>query len=224
MTTGLVIVAAGSSQRMRDVDKVWAVLGDRPVVSYAVDALVPHVDTAVLVVRDDSVEQAQDRFCPRYPHLSVVRGGEERMESVRKGLIQVGDADVVAIHDGARPLVALAILEEGIDLLDRYDAAIPVEPLHDSIKEVDARGVVVRTLNRQQLFAAQTPQAFRFRVLCDVHERARAEGRTVTDDAALLEQAGYTVHSFPGRRENFKITTRYDLQVARLLVTAGSTV
>ena len=215
---GLVIVAAGASRRMRTIDKVWAPLGDQPVIAHSILSLAPHASAVALVVRPEHVDRASHHFMSRFPHLTVVPGGPERRDSVALGLAALPRGDVIAVHDAARPLVPASLLRAGLELLRRCDAAIPVEPLHDTIKEVDGDGRVARTLAREHLFAAQTPQLFRSDLLRMMHERAQSHRASATDDAVLLEQSGYAVHTFPGHRYNFKITTEDDLRMARCLV------
>lgn len=206
---------------MGDVDKIWARLGDRITVAHSVDNLVPAVDEAVLVVAEEHLESARREFAPRNPRLTVVMGGTERSDSVSLGLQALPDVEVVAVHDAARPLAHRSLLVDGFSLLGNAEAAIPVTPLHDTIKEIDAEGHVVRTLDRSALYAAQTPQCFRMSSLRRAHQHARARGVAVTDDAALMEYCGYTVCTFPGDPSNFKITTRHDLRVAGFLLAHG---
>ena len=153
--------------------------------------------------------------------LTVVAGGTERQDSVALGLSALDEVDIVAVHDAARPLADSGLLDAGIDLLRSCDGAIPVQPVHDTIKRIDRHGAIVETIDRTMLRAAQTPQVFRAQALRTAHEQAVRERRTLTDDASLLEQSGYCVKVFPGSPTNMKITTDYDLHLARLLVKSG---
>lgn len=218
---GLVVVAAGSSRRMSGVDKVWARLGDAPVVWHSLASLVPHACASVLVVHADYLAEASDVLRPQFPGLTVVSGGADRQESVRCGLAALEGVDLVAVHDAARPFASADLLQVGLELLSACDGAVPVVPLHDTIKQIDAAGNVLSTLDRNQLRAVQTPQLFHLDTLRAAHEQATQVGRTGTDDASLLETAGFRVKTFPGAADNFKITTQRDLAVARLLLLGG---
>ena len=144
-----------------------------------------------------------------------VIGGATRSESVRNGLAQVpDDADIVVVHDAARPLAAPALFGAVIDAVKAgADAAIPVVPLSDTVKRIDGERVV-ETVDRSSLVAVQTPQAFR----ADMLRKAHAAGGEATDDAALVEAIGGTVVVVEGEHTNIKITTPDDLRIAEALL------
>ena len=147
--------------------------------------------------------------------LSVVHGGAERQDSVRLGLAALDPtSEIVAIHDAARPFLDREILDRSIETAAIYGGALVAVPARDTIKRVGEDGTVVETIPRQQLWLAQTPQAFRVPLIREAHARALAEGVVVTDDAALLERFGKMVKIVPGSYQNFKITTPEDLKVA----------
>jgi 2-C-methyl-D-erythritol 4-phosphate cytidylyltransferase len=129
--------------------------------------------------------------------------------------------DFVAVHDAARPFSDVDLLQRGVALLGRWDGAIPGFSITDTIKEAESTGIIVRTVDRSTLRAVQTPQLFRLGALLACHAAAVADGINATDDGALLERYGHRVVVFPGRQGNFKITTPYDLALARLLVAHG---
>lgn len=218
MTRGLVVVAAGSATRMGGVDKMWADLGGRPLVEHSLVRLGPTVDAIALVVREEDVERAREAFCYLAPSLTVVAGGPERQDSVQRGVATLAHCDVIAVHDGARPFAGPDLIETGVALLSGAEGAVPVEPVRDTIKRVGADEQVVATVDRESLRAAQTPQVFKSAALLAAFAACR-EGRIgVTDDASLLERVGLPVRAFAGRPGNFKITTAFDLHLARLLV------
>lgn len=219
---GLVIVAAGSSRRMAGVDKVWADLGGHPVVWHSLQALAPLAAHTVLVVSVDRVERARAELDSTTYELTVVAGGAQRQESVARGLAALHDHDVVAVHDAARPFATARLLRSGIELLRECDAAIPALPVTDTVKQVDDRGHVLATLDRAWLRAAQTPQVFRREALVAAHAAQDGAGAGATDDAVLLEAAGLDVRVFPGQADNFKITTEFDLRLARMLSAAAA--
>lgn len=215
---GLVIVGAGWARRMSGVDKLWAPLGAHPVIWHAVAKLAPAAHEIVMVVRQDQVERVRESLRGIGPRLSVVPGGAERQDSVAAGLAALSSVEAVAVHDAARPFASVLLLQEGLALLDLWDGAVPAVEVRDTIKQIGPDGRVVGTLERATLRAAQTPQVFRADVLRSAHERARAIGVSGTDDAALVETAGFRVRTFPGSPANFKITTADDLLLARFML------
>lgn len=212
-----IIVAAGSSTRM-GVDKVWADLGGAPVILHSMAALAatPGVTHLVVVAPRDRHEAIATLPCP-VPVLTV-EGGTRRQDSVAAGIAAVPDAAWYLVHDGARPLVTPALAARVLDAAAGADgAAIPVVPVTDTIKRVDAGGRVVETLDRSELRAVQTPQAFRGDLLRRVH---RDHPGDVTDDAAMLERLGIPVATVEGDLENLKLTTPADFAVARAIFEA----
>jgi 2-C-methyl-D-erythritol 4-phosphate cytidylyltransferase/2-C-methyl-D-erythritol 2,4-cyclodiphosphate synthase len=152
---------------------------------------------------------------------AVVAGGDTRGASVRAALREVpADVSVVVCHDAARPFASPALFDAVVRTLDeRPEVAgvVPVLPVTDTVKRV-SDGYVVRTERREELAFAQTPQAFRTAALREAHERAAAQGRDFSDDAALVEWAGHGIATVPGEPANFKITTSEDLARAAALV------
>jgi 2-C-methyl-D-erythritol 4-phosphate cytidylyltransferase len=202
---------------MAGEDKVWAPLGQFPVLWYSLKELAPVADETVLVVREDRIEDARSLVVQSVNRVAIVAGGAERQESVARGLAALDAVDLVAVHDAARPLVPRSLLERGIDALGDCAGCLPALPLHDTVKRVDAHDDIVDTLDRTSLRGAQTPQIFRAEILRRVHEIAVRDGRQGTDDAGLVEAAGFRVKVFPGSPRNFKITTSFDLEMARLM-------
>jgi 2-C-methyl-D-erythritol 4-phosphate cytidylyltransferase len=209
-TVWAVVVAGGSGQRFGQM-KQFALLAERPVVEWAVAACRPSAAGVVLVLpRDAAADGAHGADV-------VVEGGATRAESVRLGLAAVPhDADVIVVHDAARPLASAALFRAVIAAVSSGEAggAIPGVPVSDTIKMVDGTHSVTQTLDRSTLVAVQTPQAFGAALL----RRAHAEGGEATDDAALVEALGATVRVVPGDPRNLKITTPADLGTAERLL------
>ena len=158
-------------------------------------------------------------FCGR-PAV-VVTGGDSRQASVRAALAVIDDAPVVAVHDAARPFAAPDLFTAVIDAIDDATiGVIPVVPVTDTVKRV-LDGVVVGTVDREELALAQTPQAFATEALRAAHDRAVEAGLTLTDDAAVLELAGHQVRAVPGDPMNTKITTLFDLAQAEARMGGG---
>jgi 2-C-methyl-D-erythritol 4-phosphate cytidylyltransferase len=145
----------------------------------------------------------------------VVVGGKRRQDSVAEGLKRVKDAEWVVIHDGARPLVTIDLIERGLAAAKATGAAVAAVPVKDTIKTVKKDEIVSQTLLRQNLRAVQTPQVFRLDIIQKAYKDAAGD---VTDDAALAEKAGYKVKLYMGSYDNIKITTPDDLAVAEALV------
>jgi 2-C-methyl-D-erythritol 4-phosphate cytidylyltransferase len=221
---GVVVVAAGSSARMGGRDKLLAVLGGRPVLSYALRTLAHHPATTALVVvaAKERIEAigalAEAEVGPG--RAAVVAGGARRQDSVRAGVEALTACDVIAIHDGARPFVTAAIVDRGLAALATVNAAIAVAPVTDTIKRVDEAGLIVATPARSSLRAAQTPQFFRAATLRAAYAAADWS-HEYTDEAALVEAMGEPVGTFAGAPENLKITTPHDLVIAEALCRAG---
>jgi 2-C-methyl-D-erythritol 4-phosphate cytidylyltransferase len=209
-TVWAVVVAGGSGQRFGQM-KQFALLAERPVVEWAVAACRPSAAGVVLVLpRDAAADVAHGADV-------VVEGGATRAESVRLGLAAVPhDAEVIVVHDAARPLASDALFRAVIAAVSSGEAggAIPGVPVSDTIKMVDGTHTVTQTLDRSSLVAVQTPQAFGAALL----RRAHAEGGEATDDAALVEALGATVRVVPGDPRNLKITTPADLGTAERLL------
>jgi 2-C-methyl-D-erythritol 4-phosphate cytidylyltransferase len=202
---------------MEGVDKVWARLGGFSVVFHSLSSLCPQVQKCVLVLKSESLHRAavlQDAF----PSIVLAEGGIERQDSVERGLEAIGDTEVVAVHDVARPFAPPGLLAAGLACLQDYDGAVPALPLSDTIKQVDDVDRVVATIDRVNLRAVQTPQVFWANQLKSAHRHARHQGLHGTDDAQLLEWAGYRVQTFSGDPRNLKITTDADLKLARLIL------
>ena len=222
--TGAVIVAGGRSQRMAGPDKLWAALAgpdgrERPLLAYAVAAFqrCEAIDSIVLVVAEHAVERARELAQREgFDKLrAIVAGGERRQDSVRAGLDALRGCDWVAIHDGARPLVAPELIERGIAEARGTGAACCALPAPDTVKEAGEGRTIIRTLDRTRLWLAQTPQVFRYDLLVNAH--ATFEG-DATDDAAMIEAQGGQVQLFPGARRNLKVTTQEDLELVKALL------
>jgi 2-C-methyl-D-erythritol 4-phosphate cytidylyltransferase len=209
-TVWTVVVAAGAGARFGSA-KQFESLGDRRVVDWALEAA-QAVSAGVVLVVPSHAAVADEPLAD-----AVVAGGATRSASVRAGLAAVPpEADVIVVHDAARPLASAALFEAVIAAVvdGGADAAVPGVPVSDTVKRVAADRSVVETLDRTALVAVQTPQAFRAAALRGAH-RGEPEA---TDDAALVEAAGGRVVVVEGDRRAVKVTTRDDLAIARALL------
>jgi 2-C-methyl-D-erythritol 4-phosphate cytidylyltransferase len=204
----VVVVAAGSGRRF-GAPKHFAPLGGRALVQWAVDAARPVADGVVLVLPADADGDAIAGVD------AVVTGGATRAASVRAGLAAVPEsAEVIVVHDGARPLASPALFRAVVDAVaGGADAAVPAVAVADTLKQV-VGDTVTATVARDGLVAVQTPQAFSAAVL----RRAHHAEPEATDDAGLVESLGATVRVVPGDPRNIKVTTATDLDVVRALV------
>ncbi len=209
-TVWTIVVAGGSGQRFGGL-KQFSELGGRRMVDWAVDAASKVSSGVVVVVPAEQASDA-DFVAPRGA-TRVVAGGSSRSESVRRGLDAVPlDADVVCVHDAARPFASEALFRTVIaTIAERVDAAIPGIAVADTIKVVDDHGAVVSTPDRASLRAVQTPQAFRASVLRAAH----STNPEATDDAAVVEANGGYVVVVQGDADNRKITAPDDLVWAK---------
>ncbi len=223
MSAAAVIVAAGTGSRFGGEPKQFRPLGGAPLLSWSARTLArhPRVFELVVVVPADVKEDPP----PWLVELAdgVVAGGETRRESVALGLKAVSDrAEVVLVHDGARPFVTPSLIDRLIDA-SQNGPSIPGLPVTDTVKMIDDGSRVLATLDRDRLRTVQTPQAFPARLLSELHVRAEQEAATATDDAALAERFGVPVQVIDGDPVNLKITTRADFALAEWLVAGGHT-
>lgn len=213
--TAAIIVAAGRGLRAgTGGPKQYRSIGGKTVLSRAMEPFCTHPDVfAVQPVRNPDDADIFDQAVCHLKYQSPVNGGATRQASVRAGLEALASEapDIVLIHDAARAFVTDKVISRAIDAALITGAAIPVVPVTDTIKVVDATGAIQATPDRANLRIAQTPQAFRFDAILEAHRRAAREGRDdFTDDAAIAEWAGLTVATFEGDAANMKLTTPED--------------
>jgi len=216
---GAIIAAAGRSQRMGGVDKIFAHLGGRPLLAYTVDVFqrCSAIDCVVIVLSTDNLGSGQ-KLVREHRWSKVVEvcsGGERRQESVREGLKRLSGCQWVVVHDGSRPCLSADLIEKGLEEARPTGAAIAAIPVKDTIKVVSSDAFVETTLLRRSLRAVQTPQVFRFDIIDEAYGIAQDE---VTDDATLVEQMGHKVKVYPGSDTNIKVTTHEDLYLAETIL------
>ena len=200
-------------------------LGDRTVLEMSIAALRTAVPAAplVVVVAPESVEHWRGVVEANFSSVDVIAGGNRRQDSVRLGVARAvdGGAEMVAIHDAARPLVHPDDIRKLIDALGDATAAILVAEVCDTVKRVDGEGIIRETVDRGSLRLAQTPQVFRVSAL-EAAWRRRGMSGEWSDEAALLEADGCCVRSVVADHPNPKLTTAGDFEMARLRVGSGS--
>jgi 2-C-methyl-D-erythritol 4-phosphate cytidylyltransferase / 2-C-methyl-D-erythritol 2,4-cyclodiphosphate synthase len=223
-----VIVAAGRGYRAGgEMPKQYRQIGGEPVIRAALAAFAghPQIDAVQPVIHGDDEAQFRAATAGLARLRTPVPGGESRQASVRAGLEALrGTApDIVLIHDAARPFVSDALIARAIAAAGEHGAAVPAVAVADTVKKVDAQGIITATIDRNELRIVQTPQAFSYNLIVDAHGRAAAAARNdFTDDAALAEWAGHRVSVFPGDSANVKLTTNEDFARAEALRMAAT--
>ncbi len=221
-TCSLVLVAAGSGSRMEGVHKILYPLDGIPVF---IRSLIPFeqshlIGEIIVVARQEDLEEIS-KLCVEYKLKkvrAVITGGESRTESVQNGLEAVSPkAELIAIHDGARPFVTQEVISQVITRAKRCSAAAPAIPVKDTIKT--AKGAIIeQTLPREELFAVQTPQVFEAALIKVAIGNALKEKRIITDDCSAVEQLGVRVALTKGSEENIKVTTQMDLRFGEAIL------
>ena len=217
---GAVIVAAGSASRMGGIDKVMAPLGGEPMILRTVRTFqqCDAIREIVIVTRQDLLVTIMG-LCDGFDKVkAVVVGGSNRQESVWAGLNALSDkVKMVAVHDGARPLITWQVIDRAVRAANSYGAAAPAIPVKDTIKVVKG-GVVAATPDRSVLQAVQTPQVFDFDLLRGALKKAAEDGAEVTDDCSAVERLEMSVKIVEGDEWNLKVTTPMDLKIAEMLL------
>ncbi len=223
-----VIVAAGNATRMKGTDKIMAELCGEPLIVHTLRAFEQSEDVQeiILVTREELLQPLSELCVAK--KLSKVKklckGGETRAASVQAGLDQVSkDCDLVAIHDGARPLVSGVVIHDAIRKAAKFHAAAPAIPVKDTVKVVHG-GVVESTPDRSALYAVQTPQVFTLSLYRAALEKAIAGKKELTDDCSAAEQYGMNVVITEGSDVNLKVTTPTDLILAEAILSRRTTI
>ena len=220
-----IIVAAGTGSRMKtDINKQYLLLSTKPILAHTLETFEgsEFISEIIVVINKEEHKQFEDLILNTLAFSKikfVVDGGSDRQESVYNGLMRVSsDAEIIVVHDGARPFVTIDIIKESLIAAANSGAACTGVPVKDTIKQVAKSGVVEKTLDRKLLWAIQTPQAFKKEVLINAHEKAISDVFRGTDDCVLVERLGQTVQMIMGSYSNIKITTPEDLAFAEAFV------
>jgi 2-C-methyl-D-erythritol 4-phosphate cytidylyltransferase len=220
----VILPAAGKSSRFRDREKKpFAVLDGRAVWLRCAELFVTRNDVCqcLIVLAAEDQELFRSRYAANlaFLNIQIATGGAERLDSVANALALVKDeADLVAIHDAARPCVTGALIDAVFARAAKTGAAMLAVPITDTVKRADDQSRVQETVARRGLWLAQTPQVFRRDWLSDACAQRAKLGRDITDDAQLIEAAGHTVHLVTGSTTNVKITTKEDLALAEAVL------
>jgi 2-C-methyl-D-erythritol 4-phosphate cytidylyltransferase len=220
-----IIVAAGKGIRMNDpLKKQYQSVAGSPIVVHTLNVFdsCALIDGILLVVPDGDLQYCRKELLADTElkkKITLVSGGPRRQDSVYNALQKIDAHDsIVVIHDGVRPFLTLKQLETCIQETKAHGACILGVPAFDTLKRVTAAKTIVETIDREDIWFAQTPQAFRYDLIRKAHDRAKQQGFFGTDDAALVEQIGIDIRIIAGSRSNIKITSTEDLELARLLL------
>ena len=223
-----VVPAGGSGTRMgNEIPKQFLQLGGVPLLIHALRVFESSKTIAeiVVVVPPDTVTSCRDELLPPFAFSkisTVIAGGARRQDSVWNGVRAVDErTTIVVVHDAVRPFVTGTMIEQVVDDARTHGAAIAAIPLHDTVKRSDTDGMIETTLDRQRLWSAQTPQAFKVELLREAHRSGHEAGVEATDDAFLVEQTGHRVAIVNGSPDNIKITRPEDLVMGEAILAAG---
>ena len=219
------ILAAGLGKRMgAERKKPYLLLAGKPILSHTLGEFeeCQSIDGIVLVVEKHEIDHARTAVLDTFGCRKVIRvvaGGPKRQDSVWEGIKALkGECELVMVHDGVRPFISQALLHKAVDTTRKSGATVVAVPVKDTIKVASPEKQIVKTLDRETLWAVQTPQTFNHDLLKRAHEKARQDGFYGTDDASLVERIGVPVRIIDGSYENIKITTPEDLVLAEALL------
>lgn len=218
-----IVLAGGRGKRMNyHKSKQFIEIKGKPVLVYTLEKFIYNksIDEVILVLPEDEVDYCKKEVLQRYSLKvdRIVIGGKERQDSVFNALEAMEKANIVLIHDGARPFINEKIIEEGIKYANIYGAAAPGVTPKDTIKIKNEDNISVDTPDRNTLVAVQTPQCFKYDEIYQCHRKIKEENAIVTDDTSVVERYGHKVYLYEGDYTNIKITTPEDLILAERLI------
>jgi 2-C-methyl-D-erythritol 4-phosphate cytidylyltransferase len=226
MSCAAIIPAAGQGLRMGgSTPKPYLMLGDKPILAHTLQAFedCPDITEIYVVAQENQLAHCRQNIIDRYQFrkvTQVIAGGEQRQDSVYNGLQALAaDTEIVVVHDGARPLIHPQLISRCIQETRRCGAVIVARPLTDTIKQVSSAGLIDRTIPRNALWAAQTPQVFTCPLLKRAFVEAYQQGFRGTDEASLVERLGHKIKVIEGSAYNVKITTPEDMVIAEAILT-----
>ena len=218
-----IVLAGGRGKRMNyHKSKQFIEIKGKPVLVYTLEKFIYNksIDEVILVLPEDEVDYCKKEVLQKYSLKvdRIVIGGKERQDSVFNALEAMEKANIVLIHDGARPFISEKIIEEGIKYANIYGAAAPGVTPKDTIKIKNEDNISVDTPDRNTLVAVQTPQCFKYDEIYKCHRKIKEENAIVTDDTSVVERYGHKVYLYEGDYTNIKITTPEDLILAERLI------
>ena len=225
-----VVPAGGCGMRMgSNIPKQFLTLGDVPLLVHALKTFEfsSIISEIILVVPEDDCAYCREHIVRSYGLKKISRtvgGGRRRQDSVLNGVQATNpNSDIVVVHDAVRPFVTERMIADAVEAARKHGAAIVAIPVRDTLKCAKPEGLIEGTLNREELWLAQTPQAFRRDILLRAHELSEADGVDATDDAFLVERMGLPVGIVQGSFDNIKVTRPEDLQMGQAILAASHT-
>lgn len=219
----VIIVAAGSGKRMNmDINKQFIKLNKKEIIAHTIDVFYKNenVDEIIVCIKKEEEELFKDKIINKYSfkNIKIAYGGKERQDSIYNGLKCLDDkCDIVLIHDGARPFVDDRIINESIKVAREKKAVVVGTPVKDTIKVV-CDGIINDTPNRVNLWSAQTPQVFEYKLITKAYEEAYENNYYGTDDSMLVENIGQEVTMIMGSYDNIKITSPEDISIGEQIL------
>ena len=207
-----IIPAGGTSSRFGKSNKLLEKIGEKEVIKYTVEAFEKSNVDEIIICANISIIEDLQRILSDCKKVRIIEGGASRQESVFNG-IKACECDYILIHDAARPMITTDLINTAIDEVVFKNALTVATKTIDTIKEV-VDGKIVKTIDRSKLYNTQTPQAFRYDLIREAHEKL--SGQNFTDDAGMLEALGQTVYILNGSYKNIKITTQNDIDIAKV--------
>lgn len=221
----VIIVAGGRGQRMNsDIPKQYIQISEKPILAHTIDTFQnsSHINQIILVTGKNEIEYCKNEIVLKYGFdkvSDISEGGGERQYSVKNGLKKVSEkANIIFVHDAVRPFVKDIYIKKLIDNTKKFGSSILAVKVKDTVKICDFDGFICDTPDRNNLWSAQTPQAFKSDIIKKAYEYAEETGFLGTDDSAIVEKAGYRIKITEGDYDNIKITTPEDLTFAKAII------
>jgi 2-C-methyl-D-erythritol 4-phosphate cytidylyltransferase len=211
----VIITAGGTSSRYGNKNKLLEKLDSKTVIEHTVSAFLDFSNIDEIIVPTNKSIKKEFSLLLKDKRIKIIEGGNSRQESVRKALQEVSN-EYVIIHDGARPLIKSGVISQVMDCVTLYNAVSVMTKTTDTIKEVDSEGNIIRTIDRSKLYNTQTPQAFKTEIIKKAH--LKLKDQSYTDDCSMLEALNIPVKMVLGSYTNIKITTKSDLDFAKLYI------
>lgn len=214
MKFSAIITAGGSSSRFGVSNKLLEKIHSKTVIEHTVDAfLAVNEISEIIISAHISIMNELNEIFKGNAKIKIIEGGNTRQQSVLNGLLACENCDYVLIHDGARPMISIEIINKVIQAVQRNQALTVASKTIDTIKHVDENLKIIKTIDRSSLYNTQTPQAFDYKLILDAHKKL--QGQDFTDDAGMLEALGQDVYILVGDYKNIKITTQADIEIAK---------
>jgi 2-C-methyl-D-erythritol 4-phosphate cytidylyltransferase len=212
-----IITAGGTSSRFGNTNKLMEKIHSKEVIKHTLDAFLSvaeegAINKIIICANKSIIDELKNVF--NGSEIEIIEGGNTRQQSVFNGLKASGNCDYVLIHDGARPMISAETIKQAIEMVKEKKALTVATKTIDTIKQVDENLKIINTIDRSNLFNTQTPQAFKYDLIKEAHEKL--QGQNFTDDAGMLEFLGKDVYILEGDYRNIKITNQSDIELAKI--------